>query len=178
MKSVRTFPSLAAMYVCCLVLSACEFTYSGNSSSGDNDYFEEPLSSIVEKYDPALQSSNMFVSRFRDDQIKALHDSLSAPLKEAVSIEEIRALHDKIINGAGEISEFLPQQWAFRSGVEDGHDVIYSTKIVVHEKTELFYILVFLDDGKYERIHGIKIENRYPGEGVMAGVERILNGGS
>ena len=178
MKSVRTFPSLVAMYLCCLVLSACEFTYSGNSSSGDNDYFEEPLSSIVEKYDPALRSSNLFVSRFGDDQIQALHDSLSAPLKEAVSIEDIRALHEKIINGAGEVAEFLPQQWAFRTGVENEVDVIYSTKIVFHENTELFYILVFLDDGKYERIHGIKIRNRYPGERVMAGVERILNGES
>ncbi len=175
MSSVSSFPPLVSVLVCCLMLSGCEFSFSGNSSSGDNDYFEEPLSDIVEKYGPALESSNKFVSRFRDAQIDALHADFTDSLKESISIDDTRALHDTVIDAAGQMTEFLPQQWAFKTGEKDGQDVLFSTKIVVHESGELFYVLMFMNDGKYDKVQGIKINTRYSGERVIEGVNRILS---
>ncbi len=175
---MRVFSLLAVAVICCTMLTACEFSYWTNSSSGGNDYFEEPLSGMSEKYDLALQTSNRFVRGIKESQINEICETFTDALKEANSLEDTRASYDQITNLAGGVSEFLPQQWAFMTGIEDGVDVIYSAKIVIHEKGEYFYVFEFLDDGKYDKINGFRIQPRRADEDVIAGIARIVDSGS
>lgn len=176
---MRTFVSAASILatICfCLLVSGCEFSVSGNSSQGENDYFEEPLSDVVKKYEPALQTSNVFVARFQDNKIDEMYEDFSGSLKERVSIEALQETRDGAIDAVGDVIEFLPQQWAFKTGEEDGEDILYSTKIVVHERAEFYYILAFADDGQYEKVDGIKIHPRKGNERIIEAVNSILAG--
>jgi hypothetical protein len=177
---MRTFvfaSSIIATICSCLLVSGCEFSVSGNSSQGENDYFGEPLSNVVKKYESALEASNVFVARFRDNKIDEMYEDLGGSLKEGVSLEEMQETRDGAIEAVGDVIEFLPQQWAFTTGEEDGKGILYSTKIVVHERAELYYILAFADDGKYEKVAGIKIHPRKGNERIMEAVNSILAGG-
>jgi hypothetical protein len=59
--------------------------------------------------------------------------------------------------------------------MEAGEDVLYSIKIVIREKSEVFYIFRFIDDGMYEEISKLQIEPRLHGARIIESVESILD---
>ena len=177
MRTLGSFRSVMVIILFCGTTSGCEFSVSGNSSKGDNDYFAEPLSDIVNKYGPALDSSNTFITRFDDNKIDLIYGGFTDSLREGMTVDELRSFREQVIESAGEVSEFLPGQWAFKTGSEDGRDVLYSTKIVIHENIAAYYILVFFDDGVYDKIHGFRVQRRTSdSERVMEVVNSVLAG--
>ena len=94
-----------------------------------------------------------------------------------MSIEELKALREQVFDAWGPVVEYKPMQWGFATGFENGEDVIYSTKIVVHEDSSGFYILAFPDDGAYREILGFNIRPRNGNERVTEALEAVLAGG-
>ena len=178
MPTSRKTSSYVVAVLCLVVFSACEFSYSVNSSGGGSDYFEEPLSSSVEKYAPALELSNQFLNGIKRERVDEIYGTLSEDLKNVVSIDDAHSTLGHINDLGGKIVEFLPGQWAFRSGEEDGVDVIYSGKIVKHEKREYVYVFEFIEDGSYDRINGFRMLPRQPNESVIDGMKRVIASGS
>ncbi len=154
--------ALTTHIISCLLVSGCEFDFnvSNNSSQGENDYFEEPLSDTSIEYEAALDISNTFVQLVSEGAFGDAHNLFDDELKENVSIEDLRGMRKSIDGAFGPFVEFKTMQWAFESGSENGEDFVYSTKIVVHQKTDAFYIIGFVDDGRYEKIAGISVRQR------------------
>lgn len=51
-------------------------------------------------------------------------------------------------------------QWGFVPAEENGMDLLFSYKIIEHEKGTLNYAFVFEDDGEYKKLVGVIIKPR------------------
>jgi len=163
------FLFLALAFVC-----GCEANLHGthNSSQGDNDYFEEPISGFSKKYSAALETSNKFVELLSEGRLIDAHSLFDPRLQEAVSEEQLQSLYDtQVLEHFGSIVEYKPMQWGF-SRYSKLENIVVSTKIVIHEKTGAFYVLNFEDNGIYDRIIGFSITPRSDGERVAQGANR------
>ncbi len=87
------------------------------------------------------------------DQItpKFVEDSM----KKSISPEAIQNINAQLKKIAGPIKVYKKMQWGFGPKKVNGKDLLYSIKIVEHEKKTFNYFFVFFDDGKYEKIVGI-----------------------
>jgi len=149
------------------LIAACDTGMStfNNSSSGDNDYFEEPLSERSEKYANALETSNAFVEALAAGEPEAAYKLLDSRLQASLPSEQFNALSDQIVGTFGPFKEYKKMQWGFgkNSKLEN---IVISIKIVVHEDTETFYILNFEDNGRYRRIIAFNIVPKDDGDRV------------
>ena len=159
-------------------VSGCEFDshISVNSSEGDNDYFEEPLTARSEKFSPALEISNKFIDLFSSGQLDEARGLFDEEFSQTVSPEDLRSIRQQVLDGFGPMTEYLPMQWGFSTLTEDGEKVVYSTKIVVHEKAAAFYIFAFADDEKYDRIYGLNVRRRNGDETINHALTAVRDG--
>ncbi|MEO0423020.1 MAG: hypothetical protein AAF184_11825 [Pseudomonadota bacterium] len=142
-----------------------------NSSEGDNDYFEEPLSGPARKYATALEVSNQFVESFGSGDAEAVYALLDPRLQQVFSMEELTAFMERISGNIGPLVEFKPMQWGF-STFGELPNIVVSTKIAIHENTEVFYVLNFPDDGSYKGLVGLNVSPKAPGESLSDGANR------
>ena len=159
------------------VFMSCEpnMTVTNNSSEGQNDYFEEPLSEYSERFEVALNSSNELVQLLFDRDYSTFAALAAEPLRAQVDDAKIKELMESIIVQLGPPIEYKPMQWAFTTRSENGRDVVYSTKIVVHEKTQAYYYFKFDVDGdqkKYELFH---ISGRRGTERIGTAINRVFD---
>ena len=160
-----------------LGLAACgmEFTEKNNSSLGDDDYFEEPISDRSKRFTPALETSNLFVERFSDGQLSEARELFDEGLRDAVTLEDLASLHSQVLTNFGEFVEFKPMQWGFTSLREENQKVVYSTKIVIHEDSGAFYILRFQENSGYKTISGLHIQPRVGNQAIIETVDMLLS---
>jgi hypothetical protein len=150
------------------MISGCEANFQGtnNSSQGDNDYFEEPLSSHSKKYSAALETSNDFVQSLSEGRLTDARDLLDPRLQAIVTEDDFRSMYAQVLRNFGPFVEYKPMQWGFSKSARL-ENVVVSIKIVVHKNTETFYILNFEDNGIYDRIIAFRIVPRSDGERVF-----------
>ena len=156
-----------------VLISGCEASIHGthNSSQGDNDYFEEPISERSEKYSAALETSNRFIESFTEGQLADARAILDQRLQEVVSAEDFEKMHQKIMSDFGSFVEYKPMQWGFSTNSKL-ENILVSIKIVVHESSQTFYVLNFEDDGNYQSIIGFNISPRANNESVAQAASR------
>ena len=159
-----------------LLITACEanLNFANNSSQGDNDYFEEPISDRSSQYAPALETSNTFVELFaagRLDEVRALFDPR---LNNMVSDEQLQSMHQQLLGAVGSMTEYKPGQWGFgRNSRQPG--VLVSLKIAMHERYRIFRVLKFEEGGTYDRLIGFKFRTPDPDERVAHAIVRAFD---
>jgi hypothetical protein len=156
-----------------VLIAGCELSVDGtnNSSLGDNDYYEEPISERSEKYATALDISNKFIEFLVDGQLTNAHGLFDSRRQEVLSIEDFEKTYREILSDFGPFVEYKPMQWGFSTNLKL-ENIVVSIKIVGHEKSETFYVLNFEDNGIYDRIIGFSITARSEGERVAQAADR------
>lgn len=149
---------------------------TANSSNEEDDYFEEPVPSKFRRLEPALETSNLFIDLLYGGRIDDLYKTFDQTLRQNVSPDELRTLRQKLLSQFGPVIEYKRSQWGFSSRREIEEDVVYSIKIVVHENSEAFYILRFIDDGNFTKISAFSIQPRRENERVKQAVDRLIAG--
>ena len=169
----RFFSFLIVGVIASVLIGGCDpsFHATNNSSQGDNDYFEEPISERSEKYSAALETSNKFIELFADGQLANARALLDSRLQEVVSDEDFEKMHQKVFSDFGPFLAYKPMQWGFSTNSEL-ENIVVSIKIVVHESSQVFYILNFEDDGSYQNIIGFNISPRANDESVAQAATR------
>lgn len=143
-----------------LLLTACgvqitDVSIANRSGPLNDDCAEEPLVSSVKKYEHALKVSNAVLDDLKARDFAGLRArSLGAPIDQVSDAEWAKRL-DANEQALGAWREHKPLQWNFATAREGGTTLLYSVKIVEHERGRARYRLVFLDDGKYERVIGL-----------------------
>lgn len=133
-----------------------DFNASVRSGSIDDDYVEEPFSTFSKKYENALSVSNLAVESIIKKDYAFLYDTvLSEELRGQVSKDELERGIESSLVDFGEIKEYKKMQWSFIPKDIEAGSVVYSVKIVKHEKVDVSYVFVFRNDGKFENIIGI-----------------------
>ena len=157
--------------------AACDLNSSSanNSSQGDNDYFEEPISERSEKYSPALETSNSFIEYLSRGQLVSARGLLDPRLQAIISEEQFLAIHEQVLNEYGPLIEYKPMQWGFGTHTKRPN-VLASVKIAIHQNGETFYVITFEDDGIYDKIIGFKVRAKGEGERVPQAAFRELRG--
>ena len=151
-----------------LSLQACDLsnTISIRSGSLDDDYVEEPLSSMVEKYQVALTTSNNILTMISQGKHNDIHRIyFSDSMKSQLTRAQFADFMQQIKNNAGTMTNFKPMQWNFSTGEDQGVDLLYSVKIAEHENTMMKYLFVFDRDKPYTSLVGFFVKQR---EGVSA----------
>jgi hypothetical protein len=141
-----------------LILAGCDVSFNSAIRSGDleNDYVEEPLSSLAKKYEKALKVTNKAVKSISEENYTHLHKYIfEKNLQQEISIEALERGFKENINKFGAIKEYKEMQWKFIPREEEIGNILYSVKIVKHEKTDVNYVFMFVNDGKYHRIIGL-----------------------
>jgi len=159
------------------LLVACETNVSStnNSSQGDNDYFEEPISDRSRKYLPALDISNAFVEYFAQGQLAEARELFDPRLQAIISKEQLQSAHARVLENFGPLLEYKPMQWGFGTH-SSKPNVLVSVKIAIHQSSETFYVVTFEDDGIYDKIIAFNIYARSAGERVAQAANRELQG--
>lgn len=101
MLRIRRIVAYGSAIVALLFLSGCEFTYTNNSSKGDNEYFEEPLSDSSEKYRAALEVSNEVVDALVDGRFSSVRGLLVEELVAVVSEERLAEVYGGFLEKSG-----------------------------------------------------------------------------
>lgn len=170
---MRIFSASVLAFMVLTLVGGCEVNLHGthNSSQGENDYFEEPITERSIKYSAALETSNSFIHSFAKGQLADARGFLDPRLQEVVSEQEFASLHEQVQANFGSFVEYKPMQWGFTTTSQLPNTVV-STKIVIHENSETFYVFNFEDDGVYDHIIGFNITPRADGERVAQGASR------
>ena len=175
----RVFGRLAlyslALVPISFLFTACEanLNFANNSSQGDNDYFEEPISEGSREYAPALETSNTFIELFASGQLEESRELLDPRLSSIVSDEEFESLHQQLLDMAGPMTEYKPGQWGFGTNSRQP-GVLVSLKITIHERGRIFWILKFEEGGTYDRLIGFKWRTPDPDERVGHAIMRAF----
>lgn len=144
-------------------LGACDFNTNSNIRSGslDDDYVEEPLGMLASRFENALTVSNALVDHLDANDLDAIYRNImSDELRRSVTPQQFRNLIDRIKSAKGEVVRYKKMQWGFFNFVEEGRNLVGSTKIVEHENGMMKYLLVFENDGKFEKIVGFHFKER------------------
>jgi len=144
-------------------LFACDFNANTNIRSGtlEDDYVEEPLSSLAQRFENALYTSNSLVDHLDSNKIDAIYRNIfSDELRANISLKDFKELVGKIKSVKGEVVSYKKMQWGFTNIIEERRNLIGSTKIVEHEKGMMKYLLVFNNDGNFDRIVGFHFKER------------------
>jgi hypothetical protein len=129
------------------------------------DYAESPLKPEVQGFAGALQTSNAVLELLQKGDVQGVYERYADPrLKQAASAEKFAQLMGATIQRFGPLQAFKPMQWGFAQEQADGLRLLYSTKIVAHERGWMTYRFRFEDDGKYEKVLDIIVLERKPGQ--------------
>lgn len=153
----------ALLIVFTLLLYGCDspFSISYRSGSLDDDYIAEPLSDRSAKYEKALNISNQFIERSSTQDYNGIYDELFADsLANQVSKESYLAMMAGVEKTFGQIVHYKPLQWGFFSCSDNDQSYLCSVKIVEHEKGMAKYLFIFVDDGEYKKLSGLKVKKR------------------
>ena len=157
-------PGIRFLFLFLMVgLSGCDFSGNISARSGpiDDDYVEEPLSGLVEKYQTALVTSNnilQLMSKSKYPDIYRIY--FSDAMKAQMTGKEFKEFMTRVKKEVGSLEVYKPMQWNFSSGEDQGMDLLYSVKIAEHEKTMMKYICVFERDKPYINIVGFSVKPR------------------
>jgi len=156
-------PARSLLLCACLSLlgasGGCEFHVSKSHRSGsvDDEYVGEPLTDDVKRYEHALEVSNRFVVALKAEQFDTIREELCGKdLSKELGGLGLQKLVGTVVENYGPLLRYIPQQWGFTTGVQNGQRLLYSSKIVECERDKVRFVLVFHDDGKYERFEGIQ----------------------
>ena len=144
-------------------ISGCDVSFNSAVRSGDldNDYIEEPLSILSKKYENALNVSNLAMKSIEEKNYAFLYNNIfSDELRSQITLKELEAGIERTLIDFGEIKEYKKMQWSFIPKNEELGAVLYSVKIVKHEKTDVNYVFLFKDDGEYKNIIAIQSQAR------------------
>ncbi len=158
-------PAIIKFFVAFLILSlsGCDLvgTIGVRSGTVDDDYVEEPLSGGVEKFEPALVTSNNILHMISQSKYSDVYRIyFSDAMKAEMTRKEFKAFMNQVKQGAGALKAFKPMQWNFSSKEKYGRDYIYSIKIAEHEKGMLKYLFIFERDKPYIGIAGFSVKER------------------
>lgn len=139
-------------------LFGLEMSVSAHSGSRTNPYVEEPLTAMVKKYEQALTTSNGFIDALKSgDYQKAYDDYTDEQFRKNSSVDDLFTYHAGAMRSYGQIKEYKPMQWAFKTATMDGEKFVLSRKIVEHEKGRLIYVFTFARHGPYDELRGLSI---------------------
>lgn len=164
-----------------LVLSACNYDTrsSGRSGSYQEDYKENPIRKDFLQYKPALTTSNKIIDLMKAGDAKSIaEDYVLEEIKPLLTEKQIAEVMTKAEEKYGKIVSYKPMQWGFEPKVENGKrdksefnkiiaekygdkkankkiPILFSVKIVQHEKALVNYWFQFPADGKYDKLLGI-----------------------
>lgn len=149
------------LYLCFLVvmitLPGCDFSGSISTRSGtlEDDYIEEPLATSVEQYRTALLTSNNILHLMSQGKFNDIHRIyFSELMKSQMTRAQFRDFMQQIRNSAGPPLRYKEMQWNFFSGSDQGIDLLYSVKIVEHERDKVKYLFIFDKDRPYINLVG------------------------
>lgn len=164
-----------------LLLLACngDTRDAGRSGTYQDDNLEAPILDKFKPYEPALLTSNTVLDLLIKKQYEKIVDEhvdpIMRPLLNAESIEKVMQTAEEKY---GKIVSYKPMQWGFEPKTDHGKrdksdinqkiaekygdkkagkriPILFSVKIVEHEKATLNYWFQFPSDGKYEKLMGI-----------------------
>lgn len=139
-------------------LFGLEMSVSAHSGSRNNPYVEEPLTPMVKKYEDALTTSNGFIEALKNgDYQKAYSDFTDEKFRQKSTVDDLFTYHASAMSSYGQIKEYKPMQWAFKTATMDGEKFVLSRKIVEHEKGRLIYVFTFVRQGPYNQLRGLSI---------------------
>lgn len=119
-----------------------------------DDYVEEPISTRSAKYARALEVSNATIDELRAGKSHQVYSGRFGDVLRGLVSEDQFENSLRPLATYGPVREYKPMQWSFATRIEKGRELLYSTKLVEHEKGRILYVFVFENDGKYERFVG------------------------
>lgn len=170
-----------------LCLTACNFDTrsSGRSGSYQDDYKENAIRDDFMVYKPALETSNKILELMKAGDAKTIADDyVLEELKPLLTEQDIEKVIKKAESKYGKIVSYKPMQWGFEPKVENGKrsktefnkilaekygegkkaakkiPIVFSVKIVQHEKALVNYWFQFPDDMEYNKLLGIFYKER------------------
>ena len=155
--------SKALILLLFLALQGCDFSGSVNVRSGsmDDDYLEEPLNRMVERYQTAPTTSNNILDMISKSQYPDIYRIyFSDSMKAQMTGKEFIDLMNQVKHHAGPLSNFKHMQWNFFTGEEQGMNLLYSVKIAEHENSMMKYLFVFDRDKPYIDLVGFYVKQR------------------
>ena len=154
---------IALLALLLTTISGCDVSINSAVRSGDlkNDYIEEPLSTFSKKYKNALNVSNLAMKSIQEKDYAYLYKTIfSEELRSQISLAKLeKGIEESFIN-FGEIKEYKKMQWHFIPRDEEYGSVLYSVKIVKHEKTDVSYVFAFNNDGEFNNIIAIHSQEK------------------
>jgi len=145
-----------------LFLSACEISLDVGNRSGTikDDYIEEPLSKNSIKYEAAHQTSNEILNYLQTRNFeKIAQNHVSSEVKQQLNPKNLELLSEQAVHATGKIKNYKKMQWGFVPKEVEGSELLYSIKVVEHEKVKLNYFFVFKKDSDYKKVVGIYIKH-------------------
>ncbi len=162
-------------------MTACNYDTraSGRSGTYQDDYLENPINEDFVQYEQALTTSNEVLDlMIAHNGKKIADDYVLEEIKPLLGEKEINELIKKSEEKYGKVIGYKPMQWGFEPRVENGKrdksefnkiiaekygnkkankkiPILFSVKIVEHEKAMVNYWFQFPSDGKYDKLLGI-----------------------
>lgn len=174
------------VFVNALMLSACNYDTrsAGRSGSYQDDYKENPIREDFLEYKPALLTSNKILDLMKAGNTKKIaNDYVLEEIKPLLTEQQLNDLLKKSEAKYGKIVSYKPMQWGFEPRVENGKrdksefnkilaqkygdkkaakkiPILFSVKIVQHEKALVNYWFQFPADGQYNKLLGVFYKKR------------------
>lgn len=166
----------------CVMLSGCNFDTreAGRSGTYQDDNKENPIREDFLVYKPALETSNKVLDLMKaGDSQTIANQYVLDEIKPLLTEKDIKGVIKKAEAKYGKIVSYKPMQWGFEPKVENGKrdksefnrilaekygdgkkaakkiPVVFSVKVVQHEKALVNYWFQFPDDMKYDKLLGI-----------------------
>jgi hypothetical protein len=155
----RLAPALLLVAAASFAGCDMQFSFHATHRSGpwNDDYVGEPLSDAVKRYEHALDVCNDFVRRLKKGEYAAIDAQLfGPPLHADMGERGLEELDKDTLARFGAMKSYKPLQWGFATNVVDGRKVLYSVKIVEYERGKARFTFVLDDDGKYEKLIGLR----------------------
>lgn len=155
--------NLTLLVIVLVLLIGCELQLNTGNRSGtiDDDYIAEPIGKYSIKYTNALKTSNTVINHLIENEYETIYnDFIHDEMKHILTIESLKNINTQIITAVGPFKNYKKMQWGFVPANENGRDLLFSIKIIEHEKNSLNYSFVFNNDGKYEKLVGLQIKER------------------
>ena len=153
--------------------SPCFFTR--NSSIDGNEYVDEELSDGASRFAPALLHSNRIIEHIASSNIDKLFALGSREFVRQNNRDTVANLVSSIDENFGGLLEYKSQQWSFTTFKHEGISYVYSSKIVIHEKAETIYHILYVDDDLFTGYQALFIRTRVEGESMSAATKRVIN---
>lgn len=184
MKSIFTKRFAATLLLSLITvssISACNYDTraSGRSGTYQDDYLANPIHEDFIEYKNALKVSNEVLDlMIAGDSQTIADDYVLEELKPLLGEKEIAEVIAKAESQYGKIVSYKPMQWGFEPRVENGKrdksefnrivaekygdkkaakkiPILFSVKIVEHEKATVNYWFQFPADDEYSKLLGI-----------------------